>query len=89
MSPELEQKLKEMSERIESLESVQQTEFIEQIDDQLILQEYDVTDSNVTNTISIPDGGGSANTFDFPDRWLMRRYKGKVYLIPAYELDKR
>lgn len=93
MEPNLAQQVEILQRRVEQLEQIRRTDNIENIDDQLILDVIDVTDSKITRVESDSVGteGGTVeiNTLEYPDKWLLRRYKGQVYLIPAYTLDRK
>lgn len=42
-----------------------------------------------TETVTIPDGGGSQDVtyVDFPDQWLIIDVKGKKYRLPVYDIS--
>lgn len=52
---------------------------------QVITVDENNPDSEIINQISIGAGGGTANTFDFPDYFVYLRDKdNNIYKVPAY-----
>lgn len=93
MSPEAQAQFNELKQRVEQLENVRNTLNVENIDNELILSEFAVNTSKITrvesDTVGVDGGTVEINTLSYPDKWLLRRWKGKTYLIPAYDLDKK
>lgn len=85
---QMKRKVKELEQTVERLKVTQRPENIEMIDDELVLNTSDVDTANITRTYA-GSISGSVDAPDYPDKWLIRRHKGKVYLVPAFEYGKK
>ena len=84
MTPEEIQLMEELTNRVQQLETVSNTDAYEMWVDEFIKRKATVVDSDVTISTSIGMGGGTVNHLDFPDEWIQITYKGSLYRIPAY-----
>lgn len=50
--------------------------------------EVTVADSDVDRNVSIPDGGGTDDVLDYPDKWIIVRFKGTPYLLGLYNYSR-
>ena len=77
-----------IEERLTALENAQNLNAVRSLLDVLIKDTPDVTDADVTLSLSDTVGseGGTVNfdVLDFPDRWIELRLNGEIYRIPAY-----
>lgn len=78
------EKIKNLEERLSAIESVQNSSFFSKIVDGIVSRKASVIDSKVQITTSIGIGGGTVTHLDFPDEWLIVKYKGKLYRVPMY-----
>ena len=88
MTPEQIQKLNNVLERLESLETGSNNDSNEIMIDNLIVRTTDVVNSNVNKSTVVGDSGGTVNSFDYPDNFIEIKYKGKLYRIPAYNVQR-
>jgi len=88
MTPEQELQLNTLMEKVERLESATNTDNNELVIENLIKRRTDVDDTKVNRAISVGAGGGTVNTFDYPDDFIEIKYKGVLYRIPAYNATR-
>jgi hypothetical protein len=90
MTPEQEQKLNTVVEELGLLKQGIGINAYENLIDELIkrktTQDEQATEtSDITKTSSVPEGGGSVSSFDFPDEWMILKYKGELVRVPVYK----
>jgi hypothetical protein len=84
----MESEIEQLRKRVEALEKVQNREAYSTLVNLLIQTATDVTDADVSVTVSdsVGEDGGtvSFNILDFPDKWLRVLYNGRVYRVGGY-----
>lgn len=85
---QLKRKMEQLEQTVQQLSQIQRQENIEKIDDELVLNTSEVSSANVTRTAT-GSASGSVDVLDYPDKWLLRKHKGVVYLVPAYKYSKQ
>ena len=80
--------LEQLEKRVLELEQASNLNAFESFMQVLVKDNPNVIDTDVTLTLSdsVPIGGGSVtfDVLDFPDKWLVLRYRGELYRVPAY-----
>lgn len=85
---QLKRQVEELKQTVQLLQNTSREENIEKIDDELVLNVNDVNTANITRTYQ-GSVSGSVDAPDYPDEWLIRRHKGKIYLIPAFDVSNK
>lgn len=80
--------LEQLEQRVRDLEQASNLNAFESFMQVLVKDVPDVTDADVTLTVSdtvgIDGGTVTFDILDFPDKWLVIRYRGELYRVPAY-----
>ena len=88
MTPEQLQIFEDMQKRIDDLENVKNNNTIQLTVDTLVKRVTTVTDTDIDRMITVGIGGGTFDVLDYPDMWLVFKYKGKLYRMGAYEEER-
>lgn len=84
MSPELEQ----LQRRVEALERIENNDAYTRHINRLIQRAENVVDADIDRSITVGVDGGTFAVLDYPDKFLRVQYNGKLYLVPAYLIDR-
>ena len=90
MSPEEKRQFDELKQQVSELARHNSSiDRFADITDNIFINNKDVDDDQVTTTINVVGGeGGTVDALDFPDRWVVLRYKGQPYLTPLYSYTR-
>lgn len=90
MTPEEKRQFQELKREVERLRSLLMTDFVENMDDKLFGRVATITDGAHEEqfgrdiTVTIGMGSDDITVLDYPDKVMVKRYKGQLYLIPLY-----
>jgi hypothetical protein len=90
MTPEQERQFNTLVREFESMKTQISLDAYENFIDELVKRktnqdEQTTRTSDITKTTSVPEGGGSVSSFDFPDEWMILKYKGELVRVPVYK----
>ena len=85
MTPEQLRQFEEMKKKIDEIYT---SDGYAKLSNGIFIDDRIVVDADVNVSTVIGAGGGTVNHLDFPDRWLVVRYKDKPYLVPMYSFTR-
>lgn len=78
----------ELDKRITALEKVQNNQMYSLFVNRLIQNIDPVVDADIDRSITVGVDGGTFAVLDYPDKFLRIQHNGKIYLVPAYLIDR-
>lgn len=96
MSPEEKQQFEDLKQKVEQLERLSDDNWLARLEERVIIKNSPFSDTSpgstgsvATNTLlkttTVGAGGGSVTTLNVPENLIEYRYKGKKYLLLAYD----
>jgi len=79
---------KELDSRITALEKVQNNNMYALFVNRLIQNIDAVLDTDIDRDVVVGPDGGTFQVLDYPDKFLRIIHNGKIYLVPAYLIDR-